>query len=110
MKNAATGSRAAVRGDWVQIHNVVLTPEERTGHLPDDTKRVPLESWVKGFVQTDAVLGDEVEIETRCGRRVRGELVAINPGYEYGFGDVYVPELLGIGRQARDLLEEVAHA
>ena len=33
----------AKKGDWVQIHNIVLTPEERSGALPEDTKSHPLE-------------------------------------------------------------------
>ena len=38
----------AKMGDWVQIHKIVLTPEQRTGRIPEDTKKVPFESWNKG--------------------------------------------------------------
>lgn len=96
---------SAKKGDWVQIHQIVLKPEERTGKLPEDTKKVPLELWVKGFLNHDANLYDEVEITTLTGRKVKGELVLINPGYEYGFGEEYVPELLNIGRQLRGILK-----
>ena len=41
----------AKKGDWVQIHNIVLTPEERSSALPEDTKSHPLEMWVKGYLQ-----------------------------------------------------------
>ncbi|QCX32759.1 2-amino-4-ketopentanoate thiolase [Caloramator sp. E03] len=95
----------AKKGDWVQIHQIVLKPEERTGKLPEDTKKVPLELWVKGFLNHDANLYDEVEITTLTGRIVKGELVLINPRYEYGFGDEYVPELLKIGKQLRGILK-----
>lgn len=95
----------AKKGDWVQIHETVLKPEERTGKLPEDTKKVPLELWVKGFLNHDANLYDEVEITTLTGRKVKGELVSVNPRYEYGFGDEYVPELLNIGRQLRNILK-----
>ena len=46
------------KGTWVQIHNIVLRPEERTGKLPEGTKKVPLEMWVKGFLCADAEVGD----------------------------------------------------
>ena len=29
--------------DWVIIHNIVLTPEERAPQVPEDTKKVSLE-------------------------------------------------------------------
>ncbi|SKA81550.1 2-amino-4-ketopentanoate thiolase alpha subunit [Caloramator quimbayensis] len=95
----------AKKGDWVQIHEIVLKPEERTGKLPEDTKKVPLELWVKGFLNHDANLNDMVEITTLTGRIVKGELVSVNPRYEYGFGEEYVPEILKIGRQLRGILK-----
>ena len=66
-------------GTWVQVHEIVLKPEERTGKLPEDTKKVPLEMWVKGFLKEDAAIGDTVEIETLTGRMVSGSLVAAEP-------------------------------
>ena len=49
----------AKRNDWVHIHRNVLEPEERTGKLPEDTKKVPLEMWVKGRLQEEqAEIGD----------------------------------------------------
>lgn len=66
----------AKKGDWVQIHNIVLTPEERSSALPEDTKSHPLEMWVKGYLQQDeAQVGDEVEVITRTGRHATGKLV-----------------------------------
>ncbi|MCF6097370.1 2-amino-4-ketopentanoate thiolase [Thermovorax subterraneus] len=93
----------ALKGTWVQIHKVVLKPEERSARLPDDTKKVPLEFRLKGFLTHDANLGDEVEIETLIGRKVRGKLVKINPMYDHGFGRP-VPELLSIGMELRKIL------
>ena len=46
----------AKKGDWVQIHNIVLKPEERSSALPEDTKKHPLEMWVKGYLQADAII------------------------------------------------------
>ena len=91
-------------GAWVQVHEIVLKPEERTGKLPEDTKKVPLEMWVKGFLKEDAAIGDTVEIETLTGRMVSGSLVAAEPAYSHGFGDIYIPEMLKIGMQARAIL------
>lgn len=96
----------AHQNDWVQIHQIVLKPEERTAKIPEETKKVPLELWVKGFLDTDAKLGDDVEITTITGRKVRGQLVGINLAYDYGFGEEYVPELLQIGLQLRNILQE----
>lgn len=95
----------AVKGDWVQIHEIVLRPEERPAHLPEDTKKVPLEMWVKGFLNNDANIGEVVEITTLTGRVVKGTMTSVNPGYDYGFGN-YVPELLRIGVQLREILKE----
>ena len=93
------------KGEWVQIHQIVLNPEERPNHLPEDTKKVPLELWVKGFLNQDSNIGNEVEITTITGRELKGKLVDVNPDYKYGFGE-FVPELLKIGIQLRGILKE----
>ncbi|KGG81493.1 2-amino-4-ketopentanoate thiolase [Caloranaerobacter azorensis H53214] len=95
----------AKKGDWVRIYNVVLKPEERAPQVPDDTKKVPLEMWVKGFLlNEEARIGDEVEIETYIGRKIKGKLVEINPYYNHDYGKC-IPELLFIGKQLRGILE-----
>ncbi|WP_291259107.1 2-amino-4-oxopentanoate thiolase subunit OrtA [Fusobacterium sp.] len=91
------------KGDFVRIHNIILKAEDRAPHLPEDTKKVPLEMWVKGFLQYDAVLGEEVEVVTITGRRVKGVLVEISPVYKHSYGE-FVPELLQIGLQVREIL------
>lgn len=96
----------AKKGDWVQIHQIVLNAEERTARIPEDTKACPVELWVKGFIEADANVGDTVTIKTLTGRMVTGELVEVNPGYHYGFGDEFVPEVLKIGQELRRLLKE----
>jgi hypothetical protein len=93
----------AKKGDWVKIHSIVLKPEERAPQVPDDTKLVPLETWVKGFIQDDAELGDQVKVETYTGRLVEGKLVEIAPTFKHSFGE-NVPELLQIGKQLREIL------
>lgn len=93
------------KGEWVQIHQIVLNPDERSNHLPEDTKKVPLEMWVKGFLSRESSIGEEAEITTLTGRIVKGTLVDVNPSYKYGFGE-FVPELLQIGIQLRGILNE----
>lgn len=91
------------KGQWVRIHKVVLTPEERAPQVPDDTKKVPLEMWVKGYLKEEAQIGDQVEIETVTGRSETGTLVELNPYYTHDFGK-FVPELLKIDKQVREML------
>lgn len=97
---------SAKKGDWVQVHSIVLSPEERTGKLPEDTKNVPLEMWVKGYIKSDAKVGETVEVSTLTGRDVKGELVDVNPTYKYGFGEEFIPELLKIGKQVRSIVRD----
>ena len=95
----------ARKGDWVRIHNIVLSSEQRASQVPEDTRNVPLELWTKGFLLDDeAKIGDQVNIETYIGRKVSGKLIEINPYYDHDFGKC-VPELLYIGRQLRGILE-----
>ena len=55
----------AKKNDWVRVHRSVLEPEQRTGKLPEDTKQVPLEMWVKGRLLNDsAEIGDDVTVLT----------------------------------------------
>ena len=95
-------------GTWVEIHSVVLPPEERAEHLPEDTRRVPLEMRVKGFLVAAAALAEEVEIITAAGRRVHGTLVQANPAYAHGFG-APIAELAVIGGEVRALLRAAGH-
>ena len=94
----------AKKGEWVRIHKVVLKPEERTGKLPEDTQKVPLEMWTKGFLLQDGEIGDTVEIESVNGRRDSGTLIEVEPYYTHNFGKC-VPELLAIDKQVREILE-----
>ncbi|PNR96684.1 2-amino-4-oxopentanoate thiolase subunit OrtA [Petrotoga sp. 9PWA.NaAc.5.4] len=86
----------AKKGDWVQIHFIALNPEERSEHLPDDTKKLPLEIRIKGFLEDkEAELNEIVTIKTPIGRLIKGRLEKINPRYEHNFGEP-IPELLHI--------------
>jgi hypothetical protein len=105
-KETAGGSSAR-RGDWVQVHRTVLEPKDRSPRLPEETMRVPLEMWVNGFLLNErAEHEEEVEIETAIGRRERGTLRQVNPGYSHSFGTT-VPELLRAGMQLRGIMREI---
>lgn len=94
----------AKKGDWVRIYSVVLSPEERQGSLPEDTKKVPFEMWDKGFLINDsAQIGDIVEVETIVGRKIKGELVEVNPNFEINYGSG-ITETLYIGKQLRKMI------
>ena len=96
----------AKRGDWVRIYSVVLEVGQRATNIPEETQKVPLEMWDKGFLLEDSAnIGDNVKVETYIGRQIEGKLIEVNPYYEHDFGKC-VPELLYIGRQARELLEK----
>ena len=91
------------KGQWVQIHNIVLEPSERAPQVPDDTKRTPLIMWVKGYLAADAEIGGECEVTTLTGRTVKGVLDEIEPSYSHDYGK-YVPELGIIRDQVRSML------
>ena len=91
------------KGDWVLIHRNVLEPSERAPQVPDDTKKVPLEMWVKGYLQEDANIGDEVTILTRTKRIEKGTLLEVNPYYKHDFGK-FVPQLNQISDQVKEIL------
>lgn len=94
----------AKAGDWVQIHNVILSAEERAPQVPEDTRQVPFEVRLKGFlVDVEAEVGEKVTVATVTGREIEGTLVAVMPGYVHNFGEP-VPELLGIGHELREFL------
>ena len=94
----------AKKNDWVQIHINVLKPEERATNIPDDTRHVPLEMWVKGHLLDEtADIGDLVRVRTKTGREVSGTLCAVNPSFKHNFGD-YIPELDAIDDTVKSIL------
>ena len=87
------------RETWVEIEQIVLTPEQRAPTLPEDTKRVPYVLRVSGFLVEPAELGGPARVRTMIGRALSGTLITINPSYSHSFGST-VPELLTIGTEA----------
>ena len=95
----------AMLGAWVEIHRCVLQTGERAPQVPEDTRGVPLEMRVKGFLVAPAAPGEAAEIVTPVGRRLQGTLTAVNPAYTHGFG-APLPELSTIGGEVRAMLRE----
>ena len=94
----------AKKNDWVQIHINVLKPEERATNIPEDTRHVPLEMWVKGhLINETAEIGDTVRVCTKTGREAEGTLCAVNPSFKHNFGD-YIPELDTIDETVKSIL------
>jgi hypothetical protein len=93
------------KGTWVEIRDVVLEAGERAPQVPEDTRRVPLEMRVKGFLLTPAAIGEDAEIETASGRRLTGRLAEANPAYTHSFGPP-IPELCPVGGEARAMLRD----
>jgi hypothetical protein len=90
-------------GTWVELHRIVLSSDERSPHLPDDTRQLPLEMRVKGFLIDAAAIGEEAQIKTVTGRHLHGTLAAANPAYTHSFGPP-IAELATIGAEARAIL------
>jgi hypothetical protein len=91
----------ARRGDLVQIHKIILKPDQRPDTLPQSTKSLPYECWIKGFLlNREATMGDEVQIESFIGREISGTLVSVNPTYDHSFGSPQ-KELFSIGKELK---------
>jgi len=91
------------KGAWVSLKRVLLTSEERTGRLPEETRKVPFIMWDKGYLTADAEIGETVTVITRTGREETGVLEEAEPAWNLGYGD-FVPELPRIGETARSFL------
>jgi len=97
----------AKKGDLVQVHKIVLKPDQRPDTLPECTRAVPYEGWVKGFLLNESAnFGDEVKIETLIGREISGGLAQVNPTYDHNFG-IPQKELVYIGNESRRRLREM---
>ena len=91
------------KGTWVEIEEVVLTPEERSTAIPEETRRTPLKMWTKGHSQADSEIGEIVEIKTVTGRYLTGVITEEAPRFTHDFGD-FIEEIMYIGPQAREML------
>ena len=96
--------RVARAGDWVEIASTLLEAGARAPQVPADTQRVPLAMRARGFALHDGEVGEPMTVTTLAGRTLGGTLLEVEPAYLHGFG-APVPELVGIGRELRALLE-----
>lgn len=94
---------SAKKGDWVQVENIVLPAGQRAPQVPEDTQACDLKLWVKGIAQSDAEMGEEVEIKTVNGRVTKGVLCDVNPRYIHDYGE-FQPELLQVELQLKEIL------
>ena len=92
------------KGDWIEIHQVILKGGERAKDVPPDTAELPLEAWIKGWAQGDAAVGEQVVLETLSGRKVEGTLTQVDPGYSHTYGPA-VPELAPVSKELRAMLK-----
>ena len=91
------------KGTWIEVEETVLMPKDRSTNIPDETKKTPLKSWIRGKCISDCKLFDEVQVETNIGRIAKGKVVDIEPGYYHTYGK-YVEEISNIGKQAREII------
>ncbi len=104
-----TDTARALKGDWVEIKEVILPPGQRAPQVPPDTQGVPLEMRVRGYLLQDAAVGNRARIRTLIGRHVEGILTQVRPRYPHDFGEV-VPELLPIGEELWAFLKKAEAA
>jgi hypothetical protein len=76
-----------IQGQWVEISQVIIEAGSRAPQVPKDTAQKPLVMKVKGFLQRDGKLGEQVTIKTVTGRILEGKLKAINPEFKHDFGE-----------------------
>jgi len=93
------------KNSYVEIHKVIFKAEDRTARIPEETKKVPYEMFVKGFLINDSSIGDLVTVKTITGRLVEGELQKENPTFKLGYGD-FVPQIMKIKQILREELDE----
>ena len=72
-------------GVWTELEWLVLRPEERAESCPPDTRLLPYRARTRGMALRP-VVGSEAEVRTASGRRVRGRVHDLDPGYEHTFG------------------------
>lgn len=97
-------SNIAKKGDWVRIKNTILKVGERAAQVPEETKAVPLDMWINGFLaEKEAKIGDTVKITSLAEREHEGVMVEIMPRYNVDYGQPQ-PELLTIGPELRAVL------
>jgi|SRR5699024_2918896 len=93
----------ALKNQWVEIEQTLI--KNRVARIPEDTKQVPLKSYIQGFIEEDAYEGDEVVIKTLINRKHTGILINSDPTFTHDFGKP-IEELLSIGMELKKELKK----
>jgi len=94
-----------LKKSYVEVNKVIFKSGERTANIPEDTKNVPYEMFVKGYLLKDSKIGESVSVKTDTGRIVNGILLNEDPTYELDYGN-NVPEILMIKKILWDVTHE----
>jgi len=87
----------AQRGQWVQIHKILLEAGNRASSVPQDTAELPFEMRLRGFLQEESAgCGEVVTVKTATGRLVQGTLESVLPKHTHDFGE-HIFELFEAG-------------
>ena len=101
---------SAKLNDYVEIEIMVLEPKDRSKNVPEDTAKLPYKAFIKGhLVNQEANLGDMVKIKSPIGREIEGVLSNILPPFTHGYGHP-IPELLTVGNELKEILDESGEA
>jgi hypothetical protein len=96
------------KGAYVCIKKIVLNSNQRSSHIPLDTKDKDFLMKLKGYLTHDASIGDHVDILTETKRKVSGILIEENPTYTHSFGD-YLDEVKTMKDIILSEMEDVLH-
>src|SRR5690554_6196437 len=96
------------KNTYVLIKKIILDHEDRTAHLPDDTKRVDYVMKIKGLLTHDANLNDEVTILSDTHRLIKGKLIEVNPSYTHSYGK-HLDEVLKMKSIILSEMEDLNH-
>lgn len=92
-------------GQWVEIRREILPAGQRAPQVPAETQKVPLTLRAKGFLNSAARSGEEVEITTVIGRKISGTLVDVAPCYTHDYGE-HISALAKVGTEVRHILRQ----
>ena len=65
------------KGTWVEVRTVILPPSDRAAAVPAETAAITLGQRVRGFLDQEAHLGDEVTVTSEIGGHNTGVLDGI---------------------------------
>ncbi len=96
------------KNTYVLVKKTILNKEQRTAHIPEDTKCVDFIMKIKGNLTHDANIGEQVIIITETKRVIEGTLIEINPAYTHSFGE-HVEEVMQMKDIILSEVEDISH-